>query len=193
MDNEPQYHPQDVTTNEELNQPNGSAEPQDPIYEEEPNGAGNDNHQQPNVVFLRIVLVLSMIGSGLYSIMYLLMGFMLPIMKSQYEVGVVDIPEMMRAMYENMLGASQVYYFLTGVLYALSLAGVIMMWKLHRAGFHYYAIAQLLVIIVTILFLGRTYMNIGDIMLTLLFITYYYFSLRSIGVFKSSNNRRGES
>lgn len=193
MDNEPQYHPHDVTTDEESNQSNGSAEPQDPIYKEEPDGIGNDNRRKSNVVFLRIVLVLSMIGSGLYSIMYLLMGFMLPIMKSQYEAGVVDIPEMMRAMYDNMLGASQVYYFLTGVLYALSLAGVIMMWKLRRAGFHYYAIAQLLVIIVTILFLGRTYMNIGDIMLTLLFITYYYFSLRSIGVFTSSDNRRGES
>ena len=57
------------------------------------------------------------------------------------------------------------------------------MWNLRRIGFHLYTLSQLLVLVVTVLFLGKEHLLLGDVMFTLLFVIYYYFSLRRLGVF----------
>ena len=133
--------------------------------------------------FLRIFLVLSMIGSGLALIGNLLYGLTLPTVKDMYESGMIKFDERMTVMFEQMLEDPQSYYLCMSLLYAGSLAGVILMWNLRKSGFHLYTLAQLLVPVVTVLFIGKERFGFGDLMLTLLFVVFYYFSLKRLGVF----------
>lgn len=140
---------------------------------------------------LFIILTLSCIGSGFSFLTNLITGLTYPVYKAMYESG--DLLEMMmrfsgeqdgsifEAALEQSMAVPRVVYLLHALLYAMSLAGVIMMYRLHKNGCHLYAIAQLLVLIVTLLFLGKGHLIIGDVMMALLFIVYYFVTFRRIG------------
>lgn len=139
-----------------------------------------DSEYRQKVLGLRSVLVLSMIGSGWSAISYLLTGLMQPSMQKMVEEGTVKIPDEFASAFDMMMNSPRSYFLLAGALYALSLAGVIMMWKLRKNGFHYYTLAQLLVLVVTGLFLGKMYLSLGDIMLTALFVGYYFVAFKRL-------------
>jgi len=146
----------------------------------------DDTQYHSNLTMLRIVLVLSMIGSGMSLLSYLLTGLMLPTMQTAYSAGELPMPEEFQAAMEAMFAIPRPYYFYSALLYALSLTGVVMMWKLRRIGFHLYALSQLLILIVSLLFLGRGHLGLGDIMLTILFIVTYFVLLKRLGVFDAA-------
>ncbi len=139
--------------------------------------------EQPSYGFLRFMLVLSMIGSGMSLISYLMTGLMMSMMQDYIASGELTFPEQFTVAVEQMLRTPRPFYFCMALLYALSLSGVIRMWKLHRNGFHFYALSQLLMLLVTGLFLGRQYVMMGDIMMTLLFISVYFVCFRRLGLF----------
>ncbi len=114
---------------------------------------------------------------------------MLPTMKEMYESGMIRFDERMTVMFEEMLKDPQSYYLCMSLLYAGSLAGVILMWNLRKSGFHLYTLAQLLVPVVTVLFIGKERFGFGDLMLTLLFVVFYYFSLKRLGVFSGETSQ----
>ena len=67
-----------------------------------------------------------------------------------------DMAEQMGDNWEVMAQASALafsigrgYYFFEAILFVVSFIGVLMMWRLQKKGFHVYAIAQLLMLIVT--------------------------------------------
>ena len=140
---------------------------------------------------LFIVLTLSCIGSGFSFLSNLFFGLTYPVYHTLYESG--DLLEMMmritgeqdssifEAPLERTMSVPRAVYLLHALLYAMSLAGVIMMYKLRKNGCHLYAVSQLLAIIVTLLFLGKGGLNTGDIMMTLIFILYYFVTFRRIG------------
>lgn len=140
---------------------------------------------------LFIVLTLSCIGSAFSLLSNLISGLFYPIYKAMFESG--DLLEMLmkfsgetdsslfEAALEQYMAVPRIVYLLHALLFAMSLAGVIMMYKLRKNGAHLYAVAQLLAIIVTLLFLGRAGLNVGDLMMTLLFIIYYLVTFRRIG------------
>ena len=89
-----------------------------------------------------------------------------------------DMAEQMGDSWEIMTQASEMafsigrgYYFLEMVLYVASFVGVLMMWKLQKKGFHIYAIAQILMLIVITVFTKITF---GPVLWTALFIAMYY-------------------
>ena len=89
-----------------------------------------------------------------------------------------DMAEQMGDSWEIMTQASEMafsigrgYYFLEMVLYVASFVGVLMMWKLQKRGFHIYAIAQILMLIVITVFTKITF---GPVLWTALFIAMYY-------------------
>ena len=143
----------------------------------------NNIQEQPSYRLLRFALVLSMIGSGLYLVNYLLTGLLLPVIQSAVEAGQISYPQEFTVAVEQMLRTPRPYSFSMALLEALSLVGVIRMWRLYRNGFHVYALSQLLMLLVTGLFLGRQYVMLGDIMMTLLFITIYFVCFRRLGLF----------
>lgn len=152
-----------------------------------------DSATRSSFFLFRILLVFSIICSGTNCLSNLSMGLMLPAFQQQYPMleqtmqsntQMAEMFEMMKAHYEQVIfDTPRAYYIIAFVLYAISLAGVIMMWRLRKNGFHYYAVAQLLIIIVTILYLGKAYMNIGNLMFTILFLVLYLSLLRSLGIY----------
>ena len=132
---------------------------------------------------LRIILVLSIIGSGFNFISYLMTGLTLPFLKTMYQTGSMTFPSEMTVYVEQIFDTPRSFFLCIALLYGLSLTGVILMWNLRKSGFHLYTLAQLLVLLVTLLFLGRERVPLGNIMFTMLFIIYYYIALRNLGVF----------
>lgn len=98
----------------------------------------------------------------------------------------MPFPSEMTVLVEQFFETPRSFFLCSALLFALSLTGVILMWNLRKSGFHFYTLAQLLILLVTLLFLGRERVPLGDIMFTLLFITYYYIALRNLGVFSRS-------
>lgn len=89
-----------------------------------------------------------------------------------------DMAEQMGDNWETFVKASEMassisrgYYFLELVLFIASFVGVLMMWKLQKRGFHVYAIAQILMLIVIT---ALTKITLGPVLWTVFFIAMYY-------------------
>ena len=89
-----------------------------------------------------------------------------------------DMAEQMGDNWDVMVQATEMassisrgYYFLEMILFIASFIGVRMMWKLQKKGFHVYAIAQIVMLIVTTVFTKITF---GPVLWTALFIAMYY-------------------
>lgn len=154
---------------------------------------------------LRFILVLSLIGSGFQLLSNFFTALLYPAFKTAFESG--EWQKMLPLMsqlsgssdttpfeyaMEQMMNVPQAVYFLWVLLYAMSLAGVIMMWRLRRNGLHLYAIAQLLILIVTLLFMGKSHLPVGDVMMTILFIVVYFVNLRRIEQLKPQEQETGD-
>ena len=117
----------------------------------------------------------------------------LPSMKTVYESGELSVPEEMTVMIEQMINTPRSFYLCSALLYAASLIGVVLMWNIRKSGFHLYTLAQLLVLLIGVLFLGKDRLSLGDVMLTVLFITYYYIALRRLGAFNREESVESDS
>ncbi len=81
---------------------------------------------------------------------------------------------------ENRLTVNPVYYLLIAVCYVGSLVGVLKMFKIQRLGFHIYSIAQMLILIVGVIFVyskqgQNSFFNefLTTVMLILLYHLYF--------------------
>lgn len=83
-------------------------------------------------------------------------------------------------MFEQQLAKPQWYCLLCTALDIISMVGMVLMWKLRKNGFHFYALSKLLLIMLPLLFLDRTFIALGDIMIAAFLIVYYFLQLRSI-------------
>jgi len=119
-------------------------------------------------------------------------GLAFPAFKAMYYSGSMTFPSEMTVFVEQLLETPRSFFLCGALLYALSVAGAVIMWNLRKSGFHLYTLAQLLIPVVTILFLGKESLALGDIMFTLLFIVFYYVSLRNLDVFNKSDKEQDE-
>lgn len=146
-----------------------------------------DLQSRPNRITLHIFLVLSFVSTGFYFLSEFLQGLFLPAMsqvvKEYMDAGVY--PEEMKIMLERALGIPQWYYLLCALLDAISITGLVLMWNLRKRGFHCYALSKLLLMLLPMIFLGRSFMGIGNIMLGILMIVLYFFQLKSLGTFSN--------
>lgn len=150
---------------------------------------------QSNKIKLRIVLVISMIGTFLNAFSNFMWGLLLPLYARADEAGQFayldtfdsmmgdNYQGVLRETLDMMLNMPRSYFFGVSPLYAMAFIGCIMMWNLHKNGFHLYSLGQLLVVLVTVIFLGRDMVNYGQLMMTLLFITFYFIMFKSLGAF----------
>ena len=74
------------------------------------------------------------------------------------------------------------YYLITSLLYIGSFIGVLYMWKMQKKGFHYYAIAQILILIVAaLMYFGATGTSPwSSIILTAAFIGIYFIYYKKV-------------
>lgn len=145
-----------------------------------------DPQYKPRLRALHIVLILSFIANGLGALSNLIMS--LPAMRSALRDNMQLIPEVLHESYEMMLSIPPAYYIASAIFSAIAFFGCLRMWRLKGLGFHYYTLAKLLLIATPLVFIGRQYLNIGDVMMSLLFIAYYFISLRSLDAFSNNTN-----
>lgn len=131
---------------------------------------------------LRILLVLSYIGSGFSMLAYLMFALLMPQMQQVVAENPGLLPDQFVTAYERLFEVPRLYFLAIALLNFISLVGITLMWRLRPSGFHCYTLAQLLLLILPLLFLGKGYVGIGDIMFTVLFIALYYFTLRRLGI-----------
>ena len=136
-----------------------------------------------NRTILHILLVITFIYAGLSTIVYLIMGISLPIVQDYYADNPSVLPDQFKTAMERMMEVPQTYYIGCALLYSIEVLGAAFMWNLKASGFHCYTLARLLQLIVPLLFLGRGFVSIGDIMFALLFIFVYWSLMRQLGAF----------
>jgi hypothetical protein len=129
----------------------------------------------PRLTFLRILCITSFIGSGLGFISYLFCGIFFdslgPAVKTSAFV-------MQRDLMLMLMAAGQWFFLINALLFGLSLYGAIHMWKLHKIGFHFYAMSQIALLIVPLLFMRGYAETLPQAMLTGIFIFSYASHLR---------------
>ena len=84
---------------------------------------------------------------------------------------------------ENRLTINPIYYLFTALLYVGSLIGVLKMFKLQRTGFHLYSISQMLLLIVSVIYVYSTQGSAGffnEFLMTVMFILIYHLYLKRI-------------
>ena len=149
-------------------------------------------------VGMTILLVLSLINACLQIFSSLGMFVSVPVMSQMMADGTLEesmapFLSIMRMSEEDLnafwqiietrLSINPIYYLLTAVLYVGSLIGVIKMFKLQRAGFHFYSISQMLILIVTVVYIYSKQGSAGffnEFLMTVMFILIYHLYLKRI-------------
>ncbi|MBQ0160647.1 MAG: hypothetical protein KBT28_08525 [Bacteroidales bacterium] len=141
-----------------------------------------------NLKTLHILLTLSFINTGMYLLSGLISTTMLPSMSQYYNANSSLFPDEFGILLERALNIPQWYYLLGVVLDAASIVGLILMWRLRKNGFHCYTLSKLLLIMLPVLFLDRSYVGVGNIMIAVLFIAYYFFLMKSLNTFDENGS-----
>ena len=142
-----------------------------------------DIKYKSNLRTLHVLLILSFIYTGIMFIGELISGMALPWMTRYYAAHPDAVPDEWGILLERSLSIPQWYYFLTALLDAVSIVGMVLMWRLRKNGFHCYTLAKLLLIAMPMLFLSRSFIGIGNIMVCVLMICIYFYLMRALGTF----------
>jgi hypothetical protein len=130
----------------------------------------NQSEAAPNVTLLRILCVFTFVGSGLAFFSYGIIG----LVHNYFSANLNLIPdEQNRELIELMLSAGRTFFFLNTILYAISFAGAVFLWRMRKVGFHLYTASQLLLLILPLLYIQGFPMPGITIFLTILFIWGY--------------------
>lgn len=124
-------------------------------------------------MFFYIMLVLSMVNAGMTFISSIILGFAAPSIVEMNNNGTLPISEVFSVAVDSLSRIPQYYFFITALFWALSFYGALEMWKLRKTGFHCYTLAQLIILLLTVVILGKANLSLGDVMFTILFIVYY--------------------
>lgn len=158
----------------------------------------NDYDQQRyklNLKTLRVLLIISFIYTGMWALFHFFWG----LTGSEDRTAMMEVYQAMAEknekysafaiMFEQLFAVPQWYYLFCGLLDAISFAGLLLMWRLRKNGFHCYALAKLLLMIMPLLFLDRSYVGLGDMMMAIMFIACYFFLMKALGAFAGSTVR----
>ena len=132
-------------------------------------------------IALKILLALSIINAVFSFLGEGMMALFLPSLERVYSSHPEVLEEFhMTATWEVMAQVPRPYYGVMALLAALSFTGCLLMWKYRRAGFHCYTLAQLLMLLLPLLLLGKGAVGLGNVMFTVLFVVYYWLLLKRI-------------
>ena len=124
---------------------------------------------------LSLICVLSFLGGGLSFISnFSIYAFYSQLITAIEEDQVMKIPNVDMDMVLNLLQTSgRFYYLIVALLYLVSLFGVYKMWNLRKQGIHYYSIAQIVLLILPLIFIDRGMSVFPALLITALFIYIY--------------------
>ena len=143
----------------------------------------DDLKYKSNLRTLHVLLILSFISTGMYFLSGLISGLALPWMRDYYSAHPNAVPDEWGLLLERSLSIPQWYYLLCALLDAVSIVGLVLMWRLRKEGFHCYTLAKLLLVLMPMLFLSRSFIGLGNIMMCVLMIGFYFYLMRALGTF----------
>jgi hypothetical protein len=126
---------------------------------------------QKRPTFLTVLCILTFIGSGLSTVLYLIAVIAFGAIS-----GVLDSVPGFGAMGDAGLAIFAVFF----VLAFLSLFGAIMMWKLKKTGFYLYTAANIIALILPFVLFSGVPVNIFGIIITVGFIAMYAANLKAM-------------
>lgn len=122
------------------------------------------------IVALRTICVLTFIGSGLmlfsYGMIFLFYDLFSTLMPS---ITLQENKELLTL----LMSGGRWFFLCNALVFGASLWGAIKMWRMQANGFHWYATAQILSLIVPKLFIGGFPMQLTNIIFTALLILLY--------------------
>ena len=122
---------------------------------------------------LKILCIFTFIGSGLAMFSYLFTFLLFDEMQMMMEDMVEEYP----GIEEIFSGGKR--FFLTGfILYSVSFAGALQMWKLRKIGFHLYAVAQIFILILPVIMIKSYQLPFIGLLLSSAFVFGYYSNLK---------------
>ncbi len=136
------------------------------MFNSQANGSYDKTPERPRL--LTFLCVLTFIGSGMACFSYLMSTLFYS------EVKVLILEQSKELPVFGLLSTASLNFFLTGfILYFLSLAGAILMWRFKIIGFHLYIAAQLMLLILPLVYIKDYPLPIFDALLTGIFILFY--------------------
>ncbi len=130
---------------------------------------------RPNL--LTVLCILTFIGSGMNMVSSLVIaGFydtfteVVLLFSEKFKLPGIDV----------LLESKPIFFLVSGLLYAGSLVGAFLMFQLKKAGFHVYAIFQILLILAPMYFMHLSGPGILDIIFSGIFILLYSSNLKSM-------------
>jgi hypothetical protein len=131
---------------------------------------------RPNL--LTVICILTFIGSGIYFFSSLMVFLFFNTFKAAApEIAKIwKLPEMA----EIFTNVSPFFFACMAGISLLAISGAVQMWKLHRMGFHIYAVAQILLIIAPMYFFRRPGPSIPDVLISGIFVMLYASNLKKM-------------
>jgi hypothetical protein len=126
----------------------------------------------PGLTFL---CILTFIGSGMSALSSLLMAAAYNLIPEAVKQSPLQDTE---AVLNLIRSAGPDFFAIMGILYLVSLAGAILMFKLKRNGFHIYTTAQLAMLILPLLMIDGFIIPVSNLLLTGSFVLAYAVNIR---------------
>ncbi|MCX6233063.1 MAG: hypothetical protein NTZ33_16160 [Bacteroidetes bacterium] len=123
---------------------------------------------------LQVLCILTFIWSGFNMIYNLIYGLFYNALK-EFIVN-MEFPKNYKELKDVILYvfSGGRFFFLSGFLLCFfSIFGAYKMWKLQKNGFHFYTVAQLLMLMLPMIFIHGEKLNVVEVLITALFILYY--------------------
>ncbi len=134
-----------------------------------------EKEEQNRPELLKVLCILTFVGSGLSLFSNLIMFMSIDIVREYYENGMFDFlaEDMDTGVLEILFSINASYFIFQALLFSLTIYGAYLMWGLKKYGFHIYAIAQILLLILPQVFLPSLPFPTFELIISLIFITLY--------------------
>ena len=133
---------------------------------------------KPQLTFLHILCITSFIGSGWFFFSFLSCGIFFDSLGPAIKASPFAMQQEVMDMMPKLLAAGRWFFLTNAVFYGLSLFGAIRMWKLQKTGFHFYAMSQIMLLILPFLFMQGYSEALPQAMVTGIFIFSYASNLK---------------
>lgn len=135
------------------------------------NQRDNTPSQKPRSSGLTFICILTFIGSGFSAFAFFVIFLIyheIPSIMAQQEFPLDN--ESMLALVKN---AGRFFFLVMSIFYIISFIGALMMWKQRKKGFHFYTMAQLLMLLIPFFMVTGYTIPIPNALITSVFIGAY--------------------
>lgn len=139
-----------------------------------------NNSQTTRPQLLQVLCILTFIGSGLSLVSNLTMFMLIDTINELYDSGSFSIwlDGMNAEAFEILISVDRSFFLAQATVYVLSIFGAYQMWNLKKIGFHFYTIAQIVLIILSRVYMPQLPFPLFEVMISLVFITFYARNLK---------------